>query len=106
MDKLQYEILTKSFDAFLKLYSIAYRVFYVVYKIFIKPILFVLYQLSKLLPEVKPDYTKSEDKFVHKAVNFVDTKIFKIKPLESEIWTAKWEAAGCPIGGLKTKDNV
>ena len=89
------------FGLFLTLFGIALYVGRFVYKVIGIPVLKVLYQLSKILPEEKADPNpsaseKAVNAVAHSVCNFVDTKIFKQPELESEKWTRNWEMWGSP----------
>lgn len=89
------------FGLFLTLFGIALYVGRFVYKVIGIPVLKVLYQLSKILPEEKADPNPSKTEkavnaVAHSVCNFVDTKIFKQPELESEKWTRNWEMWGEP----------
>lgn len=89
------------FGLFLTLFGIALYVGRFVYNVIGIPVLKVLYQLSKILPEEKADPNPSKTEkavnaVAHSVCNFVDTKIFKQPELESEKWTRNWEMWGEP----------
>ena len=89
------------FGLFLTLFGIALYVGRFVYNVIGIPVLKVLYQLSKILPEEKADPNPSKTEkavnaVAHSVCNFVDTKIFKQPELESEKWTRNWEMWGSP----------
>ena len=94
------------FGLFLTLFGIALYVGRFVYKVIGIPVLKVLYQLSKILPEEKADPNpsaseKAVNAVAHSVCNFVDTKIFKQPELESEKWTRNWEMWGEPAYKVK-----
>jgi hypothetical protein len=89
------------FGLFLTLFGIALYVGRFVYNVIGIPVLKVLYQLSKFLPEEKADPNpsaseKATNAVAHAVCNFVDTKIFKQPELECEKWTRNWEMWGSP----------
>ena len=89
------------FGLFLTLFGIALYVGRFVYNVIGIPVLKVLYQLSKILPEEKADPNPSKTEkavnaVAHSVCNFVDTKIFKQSELESEKWTRNWKMWGEP----------
>lgn len=89
------------FGLFLTLFGIALYVGRFVYNVIGIPVLWMLYQLSKILPEEKADPNpsaseKAVNAVAHSVCNFVDTKIFKQPELESEKWTRNWEMWGSP----------
>lgn len=89
------------FGLFLFVYGIAFRILRFLYKTIGIPVLWMLYQLSKFLPEEKADPNpsaseKATNAVAHAVCNFVDTKIFKQPELECEKWTRNWEMWGSP----------
>ena len=101
MNKIATRINVGGFGLILTLFGGALYVGRFIYKVIGIPLLKVLYQLSKFLPEVKADSNpgaieKAENAIAHSVCNFVDTKIFKQPELESEKWTRNWEMWGEP----------
>ena len=101
MNKIVTIINIGGFGLFLTLFGIALYVGRFVYKVIGIPVLWMLYQFSKILPEVKADSKPSKTEkavnaVAHSVCNFVDTKIFKQPELESEKWTRNWKMWGEP----------
>lgn len=89
------------FGLFLTLFGIALYIGRFVYNVIGIPVLWMLYQLSKILPEEKADPNpsaseKATNAVAHAVCNFVDNKIFKQPELESEKWTRNWKMWGEP----------
>ena len=81
----------------LALYVVGLYVGKFLYTFVLTPVCWVLYGLSLLTPDVKPDPNphlseRITNKVAHGIVNFVDGHIFKRPELESERWTREWEA--------------
>ena len=101
MNKIATRINLGGFGLFLTLYGIALYVGRFVYKVIGIPVLWMLKQFSKILPEVKADPNprvteKAVNAVAHSVCNFVDTKIFKQPELECEKWRRNWEMWGEP----------
>lgn len=101
MNKIVTRINVCGFGLFLTLFGIALYVGRFLYKVIGIPVLWMLYQLSKILPEVKADPNPSKTEkavnaVAHSVCNFVDTKIFKQPELECEKWRHNWEMWGEP----------
>lgn len=101
MNKIVTRINVGGFGLFLTLFGIALYVGRFVYTVIGIPVLWMLYQLSKILPEVKADPNPSKTEkavnaVAHSVCNFVDTKIFKQPELECEKWRRNWEMWGEP----------
>ena len=101
MNKIATRINVGGFGLFLTLFASAFYVGRFVYKVIRIPVLWMLYQLSKILPEEKADLNpskteKAENAVAHSVCNFVDNKIFKQPELECEKWTRNWEMWGEP----------
>ena len=81
----------------LALYVVGLYVGKFLYTFFLTPILWVMWQFGKLMPEVKPDPNphlseRAVNAVAHGVTSFVDNHIFKRPELESERWTREWEA--------------
>lgn len=101
MNKIATRINVGGFGLFLTLFGIALYVGRFLYKVIGIPVLWMLYQLSKILPDDDPeaDMYSMEWRFndLYSGIaNFVDTKIFKQPELECEKWTRNWEMWGEP----------
>jgi hypothetical protein len=85
------------FFALLALYTVGLYVGSFLYTFVLTPILWVMWQFGRLLPEVKPDPNphlseRAANAVAHGLTSFVDNHIFKRPELESERWTREWEA--------------
>lgn len=91
LTKLAFSINKAGFSAFLFLFGIALYVGRFLYKVIGIPVLWMLYQLSKILPDddTEADMYSMEWRFndLYSGIaNFIDTKIFKQPELECEKW--------------------
>lgn len=87
MLKLAYTINTLGFNAILFMFGIGLYVGKFLYKVVLTPILFVLWQLAKLMPEEKADPTPDPIPAPCRAMCYVmDNVVFKTKELECEKW--------------------
>lgn len=89
------------FSAIMTLFGIALPIGKFLYKHALTPIMWVLWQFAKRMPEEKADpnphaMERATNAIAHAACHVVDNYIFKTKELESEKWTREWEAKGCP----------
>lgn len=89
------------FGAIMSVFGIALSIGKFLYKYALTPIMWVLWQLAKLMPEEKADpnahaIERITNNIAYATCHVVDTYIFKTKELESEKWTREWEAKGCP----------
>lgn len=83
--------------ALLGLYTVGLYVGSFLYTFVLTPILWVMWQFARLMPEVKPDPNphlseRATNAIAHRVVSFVDNHIFKRPELECERWTREWEA--------------
>lgn len=107
MDKMTMKVNNAGFSGILLLFGIALKIGTPIYKYIITPVLWVLWQFAKVMPEEKADPNpsmgeKAVNAMAHGLTSVVDGVIFKTKELESEKWTREWEAKGCPA--YKTND--
>lgn len=91
LTKLAFKINQAGFSAFLLLFGIALKVGKILYKFFLTPVLWLLWQGAKLMPEEKADpnphaLEKMGNAFARGVCGVMDGVIFKTKELESEKW--------------------
>lgn len=91
MNKLAVRFNIFGFSAFLFMFGIALKIGQKLYKYFITPLCWVLWQGAKVIPEEKADpnphaIEKIENTVAKGVCGFVDKHIFKTKELESEKW--------------------
>ena len=91
MTKLAFKINQAGFSAFLFLFGIALFVGKILYKVVLTPVLWVLWQGAKHMPEQKADpapssLEKMENAFASGVCSVMDGVIFKTKELECEKW--------------------
>lgn len=83
--------------ALLVLYTVGLYVGRFIYRFVLTPILWAMWQFTKLMPEAKPDPNphlseRATNAVAYGVASFVDNHIFKRPELESERWTREWEA--------------
>lgn len=87
LTKLVFSINQAGFSAFLFLFGIALYVGKFLYKVVLTPVLWVLWQCAKLMPEDKADPTPDPIPAPCRALCYVmDNVVFKTKELECEKW--------------------
>jgi hypothetical protein len=91
LTKLAFLINQAGFAAFMFLFGIALYVGKFLYKVVLTPVLWVLWQCAKLMPEDKADpnpsaLEKMENAFARGVCGVMDGVIFKTKELVCEKW--------------------
>lgn len=91
LTKHAFTINKAGFSAFLFLFGIALYVGKILYHTVLTPVLWVLWQMAKLMPEEKADpnphaLEKMENAFARGVCGVMDGVIFKTKELECEKW--------------------
>jgi len=91
MDKMTMKVNNAGFSGILLLFGIALKIGTPIYKYILTPVLWVLWQFAKVMPDEKADpnphaIEKMENALAKGVCGVMDGVIFKTKELESEKW--------------------